>query len=561
MSLANLFRLPFLSRSRKGRTPSRSRPEALRARLQIEALEERQVMSVTYHGGAVLPNVAVQGIYYGSDWGNDNTNLNQAVALEGFLGNIVNSPYMDMLNNAGYGVGRGHADAGRIVYANPDKTQWLTDSQIQANLLAEINSPGSGFQQPDGNRLYVVFVEPNVAVLNDHYKNQNSQTDFYGYHSNFTGQVGGSNTNIRYAVIAYPGGWYNLSISWLSAFEQMTEVTSHEIAEAVTDPDVSSTKTLAWYDDTLGGEVGDITNLQMAYVNGYAVQRISDKNDQAMTPANAAPRDAVTFVLTNGGDLYEQTGGSLNYLRSGVASISDQGIDNHGRAMIGFVTSGGDAYEYHDGSGATYLWGGATSVRAGQGESFVLFNDGTLYEYKDQGGSWQYLDQRVSSMSAGTDRYGVNAVVEVYQRLGGTAEAWLWSDSTGWNHIGNNVAQVSAGRQGIVALIFNDGTSEWWQAYGGGVQGGTTGALDSGLAQLTAGYDANGNLVLDELFANGDVYEWRGDRGWYQLDYNVRSMSKSRSGVIDTNSNYDNAWEFDNYGNYTLVSGGIQAVA
>jgi hypothetical protein len=34
----------------------------------LESLEGRQLMTVTGHGGAVLPNVEVQALYYGSDW-------------------------------------------------------------------------------------------------------------------------------------------------------------------------------------------------------------------------------------------------------------------------------------------------------------------------------------------------------------------------------------------------------------------------------------------------------------------------------------------------------------
>ena len=119
--------MSYLRKMFASKAALKRRPEARRALPNLECLEERQVMSVTYHGGAVLPNVAVQGIYYGSDWGNNPTSFNQTGALEGFLGNIVNSPYMDMLTNAGYGVGRGHADGGRIVYANPDKTPLRLD--------------------------------------------------------------------------------------------------------------------------------------------------------------------------------------------------------------------------------------------------------------------------------------------------------------------------------------------------------------------------------------------------------------------------------------------------
>ncbi len=62
---------------------------------------------VTYHGGGVLPHVEVQALYLGSDWSTNSALHNQTGQTEGFLNNIVNSSYMDMLTNAGYGVGRG----------------------------------------------------------------------------------------------------------------------------------------------------------------------------------------------------------------------------------------------------------------------------------------------------------------------------------------------------------------------------------------------------------------------------------------------------------------------
>src|SRR5262249_34498116 len=83
-----------LSRSATGRKT--------RSRLELEQLEDRQVLSVAYHGGALMPNVEVQALYYGSDWNNNSTYYNQTGYLEGFLNNIVHSSYMDMLNSAGY---------------------------------------------------------------------------------------------------------------------------------------------------------------------------------------------------------------------------------------------------------------------------------------------------------------------------------------------------------------------------------------------------------------------------------------------------------------------------
>src|SRR6516225_3074416 len=97
-----------------------------------------------------------------------------------------------------------------------------------------------------------------------------------------------SGFDIHYAVIPYAGGNVplssgpdvNLQRSFLSRLDSMTLSASHELAEAVTDPNINY-KTLGWNDDGYDdGEVGDIANAQTVYLNGYAVQRIADQNDQ-----------------------------------------------------------------------------------------------------------------------------------------------------------------------------------------------------------------------------------------------------------------------------------------
>src|SRR5262249_44759136 len=93
-------------------TPSRHVPGA---RPTLEGLEERQVPTVTYHGGPLLQHVEVQALYYGSDWSANSALYRQTGQIEGYLRYLVNSPYMDMLTNAGYAVGRGSFSQGRIV--------------------------------------------------------------------------------------------------------------------------------------------------------------------------------------------------------------------------------------------------------------------------------------------------------------------------------------------------------------------------------------------------------------------------------------------------------------
>jgi len=145
-------------------------------------------------------------------------------------------------------------------------------------------------QSVDANRLYVLFVEPNVAV-----QDQNGTTsvgNFRGYHTAFVDPAGDV---VRYAVVTYPRGTVNNpAVSFLSDIDSITKTASHEIAEAVTDPDIGySTK--GWYDNTVGGEIGDIKNDQVVRLNGYAVQRVIDMNDLNMTPGGAQADRAGTL--------------------------------------------------------------------------------------------------------------------------------------------------------------------------------------------------------------------------------------------------------------------------
>jgi hypothetical protein len=508
----------------------------------LERLERRDVPTVTYHGGGVLPNVEVQALYYGSDWYNNATYFNQTGYLEGFLNSVVHGSYMDALTNAGYGVGRGSFDAGRIGTANLNKAYYLTDAGIQSAVQGYITN--GTLKSPDANRLYVVFVEDNVAVSTP---SGNSQRDFLGYHGAFAGRdYYGYAADIHYAVISYQGGSIgNASLYWLSALNGITDVASHEIAEAVTDPNVAY-RGLGWYDDAANGEIGDITNGQTVFLNGYAVQRVADRYDQAMTPAAATAQSAESFVLQANGNLYKHTAAGLTFLSSGIASITDESIDNHGQVMVDAVTTGGDAYEYHEGAGWTYLTGGARSAAAGVGTSYVVLTNGSLYEYRDATGGWTFLDSNVAAASAGTDRYGVNMVVEL--TTGGTAREF--SDTTGWHSVGTGVRFISAGRQGVSDYVTTAGN-----AYGFSESTGATTFLGSAVASVTAGTDQYGNAMTDLLYANGNLYEYRVASGWTFVSGNVQQVSKARAGLIDLVFASGDAYDHGASGAWTYLTG------
>jgi hypothetical protein len=540
-----LTTLSRVFQKRSSKTQNRPAPRALP---RVEELERREVMSVTYQGGGVLPHVEVQGLYYGADWYNNSTYHSQTGYLEGFLNNVVHGSYLSTLTNAGYGVGTGSFSSGQIGLANINKSFYLTDGQIRSALQSYISS--GVLQQPDANRLYVIYVEPGVAISMG---GGNSQRDFLGYHGAFAGHdSSGHAADIHYAVIAYPGGSVgNASVSYLSTLNQLTEVTSHELAESVTDPNVNY-KGLGWYDSTLNGEIGDLANGQTVYLNGYAVQRVVDKNDQAMTPMGAQPALQEDFVLQQNGFLYKHTSAGLTFLSSGIASVSDQSIDNRGQAMVDVVTTGGLAYEYHEGFGWVYLGSGVKSAVSGQGVSYLLYNNGNLYEYKDATGGYTYIFNNIASISAGTDRYGVNMVDVVFP----AGYAWEHSDSTGWHYIDSNVKAISAGQQGISDLLYNTGNAYWFNEATGSFA-----FLASNVAQVTAGVDQNGNYQIDLLYTNGSLQEYGVGSGWTTLTSGVTSISKAHAGTVDVLFSSGNAYAHTASGQWIFLDSGVKSEA
>jgi hypothetical protein len=283
-SLWSRLRKLFVSdANRKSKRAKRPRARSFSGG-RFEQLESRELLTVTYHGGALLTHVEAQNVYLGSDWATNSSLTSQAASLDGFTGYLVNSPYMDMLSSAGYNVGRGSSSTGATLNLSLNKTTTgLTDQQIQADIQAGIT--GKQLQAPDTNRLYIVYVEPGVVVK---LGSDSSRTGFLGYHGAFAGRTAnGASADVRYDVLPYPGTPNPTpgSQGYSNAMDELTSVTSHELAEAVTDPDVNY-KSLGWYDDRLNGEIGDLTGSETR-LNGYLVQNVVGKNDQVITPVTS----------------------------------------------------------------------------------------------------------------------------------------------------------------------------------------------------------------------------------------------------------------------------------
>src|SRR5262249_21931976 len=171
-----------------------------------------------------------------------------------------------------------------------------------------------------------------------------------------------------------------------------------------------------------------------------------------------------------------------------------------------------------------------------QGVSYVLFTNGVVDEYRDATATWTYVYNNASTISAGTDKLGVNAVDIIFT----WGDAWEYSDSSGWHFIASCVASVSAGQRGLADFVTTAGKPSGFT--------GATGAtvfLTSNVAQITAGTDQYGNYMIDLLYTSGSLSEYKVGSGWTTLTSGLKSISKARAGLLDVLFSSGYAYEHD----------------
>ncbi len=366
----------------------RRRPARLFAVIaaEVEQLEARTLLTFTYHGGSLITNVAAQNVFLGSDWATNALLQQMETKLNNFTATEVGGTQIDGLTQAGYNVYRGTSTPGVVGNYTLDKsypasgfingfflndtsdfTGGIADSpdmpgfanSIQGLLQTMINS--GTVQQPNANGLYVVWVEPGVIVsLEDQSPEtglpiSNSVIDFGGYHSAFMGTTAtGASQDIRYAVIPFPGFPNSSPIDGSTqvtadALNSMTTAASHEISEAITDPDVGFDLTganpseLGWYDDTNNGEICDLSEGFSTIAQGFVVQLAEDQNNllinpNAVTHTLGAPTNLALTPLT-------PTTATLSWVGSSLAQgYNIFSVDGTTQTFLGTVGSAIDTF-------------------------------------------------------------------------------------------------------------------------------------------------------------------------------------------------------------------------
>jgi hypothetical protein len=205
--------------------------------------------------------VEVVPIYWGAAWVSG-ANALLATQLDQFFDFILASSYVDLLaeySETSTAIGHGRrVRSVRLSTSEPGTPstggRQVTDAQIQTALQGWI--AGKTVPATTSNTLYFIYLPPGVvSVLSD---GTQSCAQFCGYHSSFGG--------INYAVVPFvtcPGCNFDTN----NFLDTLTEISSHELAEAITDPALN-----AWYDSDLEHEIGDICNRQTQRLGGYLIQ-------------------------------------------------------------------------------------------------------------------------------------------------------------------------------------------------------------------------------------------------------------------------------------------------
>ena len=242
---------------------------------------------VTYHGGPLLQNVQIQSVFYGQSW-STSTDLQQFISqVDGFLNYFTTSPYISVLKQ--YAIGNGSFMNDVVIPQDPPSGQTIDDSQIRQILNSEITS--GQLAMPTSNQLYVFFTAPGVSVT---LNGQTSDGNFGGYHDNFIDSAGNP---VYYAVLPYPTG--QITTQPLTSLQQATVVLSHEVTEAMTDPNVGT----GWFDSQSGEEVCDLAEGHLGVLGGYEIQGVwSQAQQQVVVPTDATgvtPASVARLVITD----------------------------------------------------------------------------------------------------------------------------------------------------------------------------------------------------------------------------------------------------------------------
>jgi len=258
-----------------------------------------------FNGGPVIAKPNVHTSFWGASW--DAAAAKPVMdRLNQFLTDLMNSEFMNVRAQYGAGTGKGSGTfAGSSTLA--DVAPQLTNAGVDGVLQKAI-SAGTIPEPPANNtsQIVVVFLDESIEIKDTSQglvMCEPSGDTAFGYHDFFTTAKG---NDCVYAVIpalddkcmanTCPSGTTGCSLDpTLTQEQRRTQVTSHEFAEMVTDPELN-----AWYDPQ-NGENGDICNGESETIivgtSTWTVQRTYSKTDDEQTDGKTTCRATAPLPL------------------------------------------------------------------------------------------------------------------------------------------------------------------------------------------------------------------------------------------------------------------------
>jgi hypothetical protein len=259
---------------------------------QKKASLKATVPKLNYYGGPVISNVKVVTIWWGGS-----TNVKYSDKLPQFYSGVTNSSWFKVFSE--YTTQTQTIGMGSWVKSFDDvyaPTGALRDAQVQSRLVTLINN--GSVPKGSNDYYYAIHFAPGISI-------DDSCVTFCAYH----GTISLNGSYVYYGVMPDlgTGGCVTGCGSDPSAFNNLCSVSSHELAETVTDPGVGLATTysspLAWYDPN-NGENGDICNAQQGKTLGsnginYTVQAtFSNKANKCLVNAVTTPTTTTTTKTT-----------------------------------------------------------------------------------------------------------------------------------------------------------------------------------------------------------------------------------------------------------------------
>jgi hypothetical protein len=254
---------------------------------------------MAYFGGLVIPDVHVVQVLYGTGNYLSNVSSTAPPSVASFFNDVTQSSYMDLLSeytttgvvptdggaSSNQPIGHGFFDGQfTITPSAANNSALITDNQIQGELLNQVtagNLPAPVLDaQGNNTTLYMVYFPQGKTITVGNISSC-ARGGFCAYHNSTVGKFG--TRSLYYGVLPdmQPPSACSTGCGSTDPFQNVTIVTSHELAEAITDADVgtatSAGRPLAWADPNTGAEIGDVCTGLPANVsvngNNYAVQQ------------------------------------------------------------------------------------------------------------------------------------------------------------------------------------------------------------------------------------------------------------------------------------------------